>query len=61
MTMMKEYPLITRDDFTGRNIKYGIREFGMATAAAGIASTEMLRPFIGTFLIFPTTCATPFA
>lgn len=52
MTMMKEYPLITRDDFSGRNIKYGIREFGMATMANGIATTEMLRPYIGTFLTF---------
>lgn len=52
MTMMKEYPLITRDDFSGRNIKYGIREFGMATIANGLAATEMLRPYIGTFLTF---------
>lgn len=52
MTMMKEYPLITRNDFSGRNIKYGIREFGMATMATGMSTTDMLRPFIGTFLTF---------
>lgn len=52
MTLMKEYPLITRDDFSGRNIKYGIREFAMATIASGMVTTEMLRPFIGTFLTF---------
>lgn len=52
MTFMKEYPLIKRGDFSGRNIKYGIREFGMATIANGMVTTEMLRPFIGTFLTF---------
>ena len=52
MTMMKKYPLISKEDFTGRNIKYGIREFGMATIAAGLAQTDMIVPYIGTFLTF---------
>lgn len=52
MTMMKKYPLITKGSFGGRNIKYGVREFGMATAAAGLAQTDMIVPFIGTFLTF---------
>lgn len=52
MTLMKKYPLVSKENFLGRNIKYGIREFGMATAAAGLAQTDMLVPYIGTFLTF---------
>ena len=52
MTMMKKYPLITKGSFGGRNIKYGVREFGMAAAAAGLAQTDMIVPYIGTFLTF---------
>ena len=51
-TMMKDYPLIEPGNFKGRNIKYGIREFGMATAASGISLTGLLMPYIGTFLTF---------
>ena len=51
-TMMKEYPLIEPKKFEGRNIKYGIREFGMGTAANGLYLTDMLLPYIGTFLTF---------
>lgn len=50
--MMKDYPLVAPGVFSGRNIKYGVREFGMATIAMGLARTEMYRPFIGTFLTF---------
>lgn len=52
MTMMKKFPLIAKGSFGGRNIKYGVREFGMATAATGLAQTDMIVPFIGTFLTF---------
>lgn len=51
-TMMKKFSLIEPHKFSGRNIKYGIREFGMATAAAGLWLTEMIQPYIGTFLTF---------
>ncbi|MCH9631406.1 MAG: Transketolase [Chlamydiia bacterium] len=51
-TMMKDFPIIEPGKFEGRNIKYGIREFGMATAAAGIWQTDMIQPYIGTFLTF---------
>ena len=34
--VMKQFPLIAQNDFKGRNIKFGIREFGMAAAAAGL-------------------------
>lgn len=51
-TMMKQFPLISRGHFDGRNIKYGIREFGMAAIAAGLFQTGMILPFVGTFLTF---------
>jgi transketolase len=52
LTMMKKFPLISPGNFAGRNIKYGIREFGMATAASGLAQTNMITPYVGTFLTF---------
>lgn len=52
MTMMKRFPIIERDQYAGRNIKYGIREFGMATIATGLAETNMIVPCVGTFLTF---------
>jgi transketolase len=52
LTMMKNFPIINRDDFSGRNIKFGVREFGMATIATGMTQTRMILPFIGTFLTF---------
>jgi transketolase len=51
-TWIKKYPVIKAGDFSGRNIKYGVREFAMAAAAAGLAETDMITPFIGTFLTF---------
>ena len=52
LTMIKKYPIITPGDFKGRNIKFGVREFGMATIATGIAQSGLFLPFIGTFLTF---------
>lgn len=52
MTMMKNLAIITNDNFSGRNIKYGVREFGMAACAAGLSQTDMITPYIGTFLTF---------
>lgn len=52
LTMMKHFPLVGPGDFKGRNIKYGVREFGMATMATGLSQTQMIVPFIGTFLTF---------
>lgn len=51
-TMMKQFDIISPHSFGGRNIKYGVREFGMATIAAGLFQTHMIVPFIGTFLTF---------
>lgn len=52
LTMMKKFPIISEGNFHGRNIKYGVREFAMAAAAAGLAQTQMITPYVGTFLTF---------
>jgi transketolase len=52
MTMLKKYPLVAPGQFDGRNIKYGVREFGMATIATGLYQTGYIIPYIGTFLTF---------
>ena len=51
-TFIKQSKAISATDFSGLNIKYGAREFAMATLAAGLALSKVLIPFIGTFLIF---------
>lgn len=52
MTHLDNYAVISSDALSGRNIKYGVREFGMAGIAIGLAQTNLIRPFIGTFLAF---------
>lgn len=52
MTSLKKYEIVSPGQFDGRNIKYGVREFGMATMATGLYQTQMIVPFIGTFLTF---------
>ncbi|NGX59626.1 MAG: Transketolase [Chlamydiae bacterium] len=51
-TMMREFPLVAPGKFEGRNIKFGVREFAMAASATGMAQTDMILPYIGTFLTF---------
>ena len=43
---------LTRHDYSGRYIYFGIREFGMAAAMNGMALHGGIIPFGGTFLIF---------
>jgi transketolase len=52
LTLLKKFPIISPGHFEGRNIKYGVREFSMGTIANGLALTQMILPFIGTFLTF---------
>jgi transketolase len=47
---------LTRDDYSGRYIYYGIREFGMAAAMNGMALHGGIIPYGGTFLIFSDYC-----
>jgi len=52
MTMISNFPLVAPGVYSGRNIKFGVREFGMATMASGLSQTGMFTPFVGTFLTF---------
>jgi transketolase len=51
-TYLEKYACIQREQFEGRNIKYGVREFAMGCIAAGLAQTGFVIPFVGTFLGF---------
>jgi transketolase len=44
--------MITRDSWDGNYIHFGVREFGMAAIASGIALHGGLIPYVGTFLVF---------
>jgi len=43
---------LTRDNYSGRYVYYGIREFGMAAAMNGMALHGGVIPYGGTFLVF---------
>jgi len=51
-TKTKATAPLTRDDYAGRYIYYGIREIGMAAAMNGMALHGGIIPFGGTFLVF---------
>ena len=52
MTMIKSSPIVKPGMFNGRNLKFGVREFAMATIAVGLGQTQLIFPFVGTFLTF---------
>ncbi len=47
---------VSRDDFSGQYIYYGVREHGMAAVMNGIALHGGFIPFGGTFLVFTDYC-----
>ncbi|MGJ8537266.1 MAG: transketolase [Parasphingopyxis sp.] len=47
---------LTKDNYGGRYIYYGIREFGMAAAMNGMALHGGVIPYGGTFLVFADYC-----
>ncbi len=55
-TKTKAQTPITRDDFSGGYIYYGVREHAMAAAMNGIALHGGFVPYGGTFLIFTDYC-----
>ena len=55
-TKTKAQKPLTKDDYSGRYIYYGIREFGMAAAMNGMALHGGIIPYGGTFLIFSDYC-----
>src|SRR5207302_2372143 len=51
-TKTKGQEPLTADNYAGRYIYYGIREFGMAAAMNGMALHGGVIPYGGTFLVF---------
>jgi len=56
LTYIKGAKDITREDFSGRNINFGIREHGMGSILNGIALSGFFVPFGSTFLMFSDYC-----
>ncbi|ANE46350.1 transketolase [Paenibacillus swuensis] len=52
MTNMKGLPVFTAQNYAGRNIYFGVREFGMAAAMNGIMLHGGLKVYGGTFFVF---------
>jgi transketolase len=55
-TKTKALQPLTAEDYSGRYIYYGIREFGMAAAMNGMALHGGVIPYGGTFLVFADYC-----
>jgi transketolase len=55
-TKTKSTKSLTKDDYSGRYVNYGIREFGMAAAMNGMALHGGIIPYGGTFLVFSDYC-----
>lgn len=52
MTHLKGLPVFHPENYAGRNIYYGVREFGMAAAMNGIMLHGGLKVYGGTFFVF---------
>jgi transketolase len=55
-TRTKAQKPLTREDYSGRYLYYGIREFGMSAAMNGMALHGGVIPYGGTFLVFSDYC-----
>lgn len=55
-TKTKSTPPLNAENYGGRYIYYGIREFGMAAAMNGMALHGGVIPYGGTFLVFADYC-----
>jgi len=51
-TYLSKYGEIQKDNFAGKNIRFGVREHAMGAIANGIAAHGGFRPFAATFLVF---------
>ena len=56
LTMTNGLGLLDSENYGGRYIHYGIREFGMAAAMNGLALHGGVIPYGGTFLVFADYC-----
>ena len=55
-TKTKSQKVVSRGDFAGSYIHYGIREHGMAATMNGMAAHGGIVPYGGTFLVFTDYC-----
>jgi transketolase len=51
-TTLAQSTFVSKDDFSGRNIHFGVREHAMGGIMNGMAYHGILRPYGGTFLVF---------
>ena len=51
-TTIQDGGVLNYDHYAGRNVYFGVREFGMAAAANGLSLYGGVRPLVGTFLVF---------
>ncbi|THF85224.1 transketolase [Deinococcus sp. KSM4-11] len=51
-TTITDGGVLNHDTYGGRNVYFGVREFGMAAAGNGLSLYGGLRPLVGTFLVF---------
>ncbi len=51
-TTLEGVGFLSKDDYSARNIHFGVREHGMAAIANGLSLHGGLKPYVGTFLIF---------
>ncbi len=56
LTRTKSTNILNKNDYSGRYVNYGIREFGMAAAMNGMALHGGVIPYGGTFLVFSDYC-----
>ncbi len=56
LTKAKSQTVVTRTDFSGSYIHYGVREHGMAAAMNGMAAHGGIIPYGGSFLAFTDYC-----
>jgi transketolase len=56
LTKTKATTTFSANDYAGRHVHYGIREFGMAAAMNGMALHGGVVPYGGTFLVFADYC-----
>ncbi|PDO09891.1 MAG: transketolase [Candidatus Reconcilbacillus cellulovorans] len=52
MTHMKGFGRFSKEDYAGRNVYFGVREFAMAAAMNGMALHGGVKPYGGTFFVF---------
>ena len=56
LTLVKDMGKVTKDDFSGRYVYYGVREHAMAAMMNGMALHKGFIPYGGTFLTFTDYC-----